>query len=137
MHLKNWTKEQEDQLRELAKTMTSSEIAPIIGRTVQSVRKRCCILGISLCGYREKVRSWTEDDIAELREYIDKGYSYKKIAEIMGRSESSISGRVFRGSFEATQSGNIDTTLWGDVSLMALRVPMNEIAKVADRSGNE
>lgn len=137
MHLKNWTKQEDEQLRALAGKMSSVEIAAIMSRSSLSVRKRCSKLGISLSGGHESAKPWTDEDLDRLALYRARGYSHKKIGELLGRSESSVTGRILRNSMRREESvGDIDRTMWGNISIMSLRVPMNEIARnIKDDNG--
>ena len=88
---KKWTKEDNEQLIELAKTHTKTEIAQIMeGRTISSIQNRLAYLGISCKS--EQNGAWSEEEIEQLTDLSD-NYTKSGIAKKMKRSASSINGK--------------------------------------------
>lgn len=84
---KKWKKEDDEQLKELAKTHTKTQIAEIMERTTPSVQNRLNYLGVS-CKY-ERGKPWTEEDNERLEDLSD-DYTQKDIAKKMKRSIRSV-----------------------------------------------
>lgn len=85
---KAWTQEDEVSLRELAKTMSSTEIAKHMGRSVASILSKCCLLKIRIsAGRRQQSElAWPPEKIALLRAGAKEGKSLSLIAEDVGKT---------------------------------------------------
>lgn len=83
---KRWKKEDDEQLKELAKTHTKTQIAEIMERTISSVQNRLNYLGVS-CVY--EMNLWTQKELERLEDLSDT-FTIGTIAKKMKRSESSV-----------------------------------------------
>ena len=126
-----WTEEDDKMLISLAGTMRSPDIGDIMGRSSDSIRKRCTKLGLSLICKGENTKSWTDEERDILTDCLSRGMSRKAISKKLGRSEASIAGQIQRMAFREELDER--ETLWGDFSLMALRVPVCEIASLLNK----
>jgi predicted transcriptional regulator len=87
-HNRRWTKEEEEQLIELSKTHSITEICKILNRSRDGILIRLNRLGI------KQVYEWTEDEIQILREMWET-HSVKEISEIIGKTDSAIRNKAF------------------------------------------
>jgi len=89
---KKWTSEDEAALREMAKTMSSVEIAESMGRTADSILTRCKLLGIKLVvGRRKQFESaWPPEKLALLRAGAEEGKSLSLIADACGKTAPAV-----------------------------------------------
>lgn len=83
---KKWTKEDDEQLIELAKTHTKTQIAEIMERTTSSIQIRLHYLGIS-CVY--EMNLWTEKELERLEDLSDT-FTVGDITKKMKRGRGSI-----------------------------------------------
>lgn len=77
----HWTPAELDRLRTLYATHSSEQIAAALGRSVQSVRTRCWLLGLSGKGGR----AWGEDEIRHLRGVYAARLSPVALSELAAR----------------------------------------------------
>lgn len=87
---RNWTDDEVDKLIALKQDFyTEKEIASELNRTYKSVQNK--VSQIRLHTNIESLASdrWTDNDIKLLFELRKRGYRYKKISEILDRTESS------------------------------------------------
>ena len=91
-----WTEAEDDLLRRLADSGTSSrEIGERMGRSESAVCNRMKVLRISRRGgCVRKYENWSEEDIAELRDLHDAGMMLSEIAERLGRARSSVAAKA-------------------------------------------
>lgn len=81
--MKRWTEHQEQQLRDLSKTMTTEELAVFFGRTLSAVHKKSSRIGISL----KRPNAWRKNEIEIMRDYEN-----MTISELQERLDRTMSG---------------------------------------------
>lgn len=87
------TDEQVQQIRDLKGKKTQAEIAGIFGVSEPTVRD--IFLGRSHAA-PSKIRHYTAEEDAKIREGISRGYNFTKLAKYVGRSVVGVSGRAYR-----------------------------------------
>lgn len=87
------TLDQVQEIRDLKGKKTQAEIAAIYGIHEPSVRD--IFLGRTY-GRPSKIKYWTEDEDAKLREAVALGLSFPQMAARIGRSVSAITGHAYR-----------------------------------------
>lgn len=110
---KSWTQEDEACLLELAKTMSSVEIAKRMERSVASILCRCCRLGIKLpAGRRQQFDlAWPPEKVALLREGAEAGKSLSLIADDVGKTVPAVLKALRRLGIERAELSQ--TKPWG------------------------
>lgn len=94
-----WTDLEDKKLLRLLREFKYSylDLSKKLNRTCGAILRRICDLG-----YRERPvkadnhTKWTDDEFSTLSELIKQGLSYSLIAEIIGKSEKAIRGRVYQ-----------------------------------------
>lgn len=119
--MRKWTTAEDAWLAELAEQYDAPVIGKIMGRTHNAIRRRASLLGIKLGAQQD----WTATEVVQLEEYLNHGVSYRVIAKRLGRSESSIAGKVKRLREDAPQPAKHDPD---ESRLMALRMPFSQMA---------
>ncbi len=95
-----WTREDETKLNELFKQGKSySEIAIILGKSVRSCQAKAIRLGLKKkeCNvWKDNSRAdfWKEEELSDLKTYIEQGLSRKEISKKMDRTEKSINCKM-------------------------------------------
>lgn len=89
---KEWTDKEDKILKKFYSKEKISELATRLGRSVNSVKRRMRILGLSK---RPRYTNWTEEEDAVVRRYSEKRYrGWRADAAVyLGRSEKAISDR--------------------------------------------
>lgn len=89
---KLWRAEDDMALRDMSESMTAVEIAERLGRTVDSVRSRCKVLGIRLQARCRKAFwvAWPPDKLALLRAGAKEGKSLGMIADEVGKTAPAV-----------------------------------------------
>jgi hypothetical protein len=115
-----WTPAEDDVLRAtLTQGGTFAEASKAVGKGLSACKKRATRLGIKsahkpgwsyaqalqhkadVSAKIDQKRAWSEEDDEKLRALIAKGASFKQAAAALGRSRSSIAGRVDRLGIES------------------------------------
>lgn len=92
-----WTEGEMERLEKSLPLCDWAEIAEKVGRTEDACRKKASELGLSL----DQRQDWTTKDLKILHEGRVNGMSYKKIANMLSRTESSVRKRYARYKKEA------------------------------------
>lgn len=94
-----WTKAEDEKLKRLLKEFKYSyiELSKILSRSNGAIQRRILDLKLKERPIKaDNLINWTDDEFATLTELIKKGLSYSLIAEIIGKSEKAIRGRVYQ-----------------------------------------
>lgn len=130
--IKEWTKEDVQNLILLSKTKKMSELVSELGRTSSSIKQKAKTLGITIMQDR---KTWTEEEYKQL-EYlvmIEKK-TPKEIGEILGRTEDSIIIKINRRGlkiqtndkrFWTSEEEMILSDLWGSQSIEKIAKKLN------------
>jgi len=86
--------------RSLKDTKTQNEIAIMFGVSAPTVR---AILAGKMYAGKSKIRHYTAEEDAKIREAISLGYNMPQIAAHVGRPLSAITGRVYRLGLKSGQ----------------------------------
>lgn len=127
-----WTKKEDERLSELLGTMTSADIGNILGRSDTAVRKRASILKLSAKSPDTLEKIWTEQEVQTLLYLRSCGVKGPDIARRLGKDLDAVYGKIghLNKNIVKERAMPDEETLWGKVSLMGLRVPLNRIASV-------
>lgn len=92
--VKEWTKQDEEQLRYLVTTgKPMNVVAQKLGRSETSIRRRCWDLYLPYPSSGSP-KLWSTEEIAKAELMKSEGYSLTVIARELGRSESSVYGKL-------------------------------------------
>jgi transposase-like protein len=94
-YTKKWTKaEHQSLIYYIEKGMTMEEIAQKLNRTESAIERRCYDYYLQRPRIAEK-RKWTEEEIIEIVRLRSEGWNYRNIANKVGRSETSVRGKIY------------------------------------------
>ena len=85
-----WTPEEDDYLRERISTEPMKTIAKGLGRTLDAVKNRACVLGVKR---GRTIKPWTEEEMAFIRANYS-AMQAPELAEKLGRSVISVKARI-------------------------------------------
>lgn len=127
-----WSEEDDKTLANLCGRMSSSEIGRLLGRSASAVRRRCSTIGVSRMQDDRRSQIWSDEEVQRMLYLRSKGYSNRQIAIDLNRAIESVQGKLYNmRKFQNKKTEPSDSeTLWGSVSLMGLRVPLNELAEI-------
>jgi DNA-binding NarL/FixJ family response regulator len=94
-YTKKWTKtEHQSLIYYIEKGMPMEEIAQKLNRTESAIERRCYDYYLQRPRIAEK-RKWTEEEIIEIVRLRSEGWNYRNIANKVGRSETSVRGKIY------------------------------------------
>lgn len=127
-----WTDHEDNRLIELSGKMTSEEIGQLLNRSASAVRRRCSTIKVSRMQDDRRSQIWSDEEVQRMLYLRSKGYSNRQIALDLNRAIESVQGKLYNmRKFQNKKTEPSDSeTLWGSVSLMGLRVPLNELADI-------
>jgi transposase len=127
---REWTSFEDNYIRRNFGKKLARSIARSLHRTLHAVHARASMLGLT----KEKDPEYTPEERAFIKDLYEKGVSATKIAEHMGRPESSIRTRINRWGFKSSRpwSKREESFLKKNYSLMTIR----EIAEELGRTEN-
>jgi hypothetical protein len=129
-----WTARESATLCRLYGTMPVAEVAKRLDRSVDAVSSRAAVLDL-----RSYVHSsWTDDEDNALRRLYLERRGYGEIAQLLGRSENSIEGRIRRLGLTSEQPMRRRWSREEDARLRSLYAThtYREIAAQLDRTAN-
>ncbi len=131
---REWTEEEIEKLKKLSKTKKLSELVLELNRTASSIKSKSKKMNIPIIMDR---KPWTKEDIETLKVYVtvDKK-SPKEIAELMGRTEDSVSLKINRLGIKILSSNKRFWTQEEEENLSDLwgSIPIEKIAKKLERT---
>lgn len=136
-----WTKEEIEKLRELAKTKTISELVAILKRTSYSLKAVAKRNDIQLIYDRKK---WTEEEYQLLEKLIiEDKKTPKEIASILGRSEISVITKIYDRNLNTEfhflwteEEEQLLSDLWGEKSIDYIAQKLNRTASAILQKAN-
>jgi len=132
---KLWTEDELTQLRNLIPIHTTLEVAKIIGRTEDSIRKKAKKLGLKV---KTKRNWWTEEEIVKLQE-LAPTLTVEQIQQEINRSGNSIRAKAKELGIKFVNNPRKTKTSWTKKELDQLKELIStnsaeELAKIIDRS---
>lgn len=85
-----WSKEDEEYLKRHYHTMDSKQIAAVLGKTAEMIRRKAGHLRITQPGH------WSPEEIETLRQLWQEGNTTAQIAEIIGRTKRAVAHELAR-----------------------------------------
>lgn len=91
-----WTKSEDERLHQYLKQYkyTYPELAVKLNRTEAAVKRRICTLKLKERAIRIEDKNWSEEEYKILKEMYQKGWSFDRIGERLGRSGLACRGKL-------------------------------------------
>lgn len=93
-----WTPAEDDRLKMLLRQHRYSwnELAHALNRSAGAIQRRICDLGLKERPVKADTNNpWSAEEYQMLADMLREGFSYGRIADVIGRSEKAIRGRVY------------------------------------------